>query len=196
MWFCQSAEPVVVAGREVADVERDQREPRDLRGLPLREETIGDASLIEHLDRARVQAARARAGDVLARRAARRSRRRRAPAPARPPASAPSVLLRRSPLRDSPSPHRVRIRRACSLLPRARFAPRPGTVRHDRGLAASPGIWHMLEVERGGGRHPRPAAPRVSPATAPGWAAYEPDATIHTIADCAPQCARRAIEHT
>src|SRR5690242_1612911 len=31
---------------------------------------------------------------------------------------------------------------------------RPATVRHDRGLAASPPLWHRLEVERGGGRTP------------------------------------------
>jgi hypothetical protein len=38
-------EPVVVAGREVADVEADVRESRDLRNLPLREEAVGDAAL-------------------------------------------------------------------------------------------------------------------------------------------------------
>ena len=38
---------------------------RDLGHLPLREEPIGDAALVEDLDRARVQAARARAGEVL-----------------------------------------------------------------------------------------------------------------------------------
>ena len=45
-------EPVVVASRKVADVERDQREARDLHDLPLREEAIRDSTLIEHLDRA------------------------------------------------------------------------------------------------------------------------------------------------
>ncbi len=58
-------EPVVVASRKVADVERDHREARDLHDLPLRQEALGDASLIEHLDRACMQAARARAGEVL-----------------------------------------------------------------------------------------------------------------------------------
>ena len=43
-------EPVVVASRKVADVERDQREARDLHDLPLREEAIRDATLIEHFD--------------------------------------------------------------------------------------------------------------------------------------------------
>ena len=41
-------------------------EPRDLRHLPLREEPIGDSALIEDLDGACVQAAGARADEVLA----------------------------------------------------------------------------------------------------------------------------------
>ena len=45
---------------------RDPGEARDLRHLPFREEPIGDAALIEHLDGARVQTARARADEVLA----------------------------------------------------------------------------------------------------------------------------------
>src|SRR3954470_20738732 len=60
-------ESVVVAGRKVADVETDHRETRDLHDLPLREEAIRDSALIEHLDSACVKAARARAGQVLAR---------------------------------------------------------------------------------------------------------------------------------
>ena len=44
----------------------DAGEPRDLGHLSLREEPVGDAALIEDLDGARVQAARARAGEVLA----------------------------------------------------------------------------------------------------------------------------------
>src|SRR4051812_49439765 len=60
-------ESVVVAGRKVADVETDHREARDLHDLPLREEAIRDSALIEYLDGARVQTARARAGEVLAR---------------------------------------------------------------------------------------------------------------------------------
>jgi len=46
----QQREPVVVASRKVADVERDQREAPDLHDLPLREEAIRDSTLIEHLD--------------------------------------------------------------------------------------------------------------------------------------------------
>jgi len=56
-----------VAGGEVADVQRDPGERLDLHRLPLREEPIGDAALIEHLDRARVQTAGARAVELLAR---------------------------------------------------------------------------------------------------------------------------------
>ena len=50
MRFLPQREPVVVARRKVADVERDHREARDLHDLPLREEAIRDATLIEHLD--------------------------------------------------------------------------------------------------------------------------------------------------
>ena len=50
-------EPVVVTGREVADVERDVGEPLDLHRLPLGQEAVGDAPLIEHLDRPGIEAA-------------------------------------------------------------------------------------------------------------------------------------------
>jgi hypothetical protein len=87
------AEPVVVPGGKVADVQPDGGEAGDLGNLSLGEEPIGDATLIEDLDGACVQAA------------VRRSRRRRPPAPARPPASAQSGLLRRSPPHARSSPH-------------------------------------------------------------------------------------------
>jgi len=58
-------EPVGVPGGKVADVEGDPGEPRDLSHLALREEPIGDSTLIEHLDRARMQTAGTRAGEVL-----------------------------------------------------------------------------------------------------------------------------------
>jgi hypothetical protein len=61
------SEAVVVAGGEVADVQPGPGEALDLHRLPRREEPIGDPALVEHLDRARVQATRARAGEVLAR---------------------------------------------------------------------------------------------------------------------------------
>ena len=89
-------EPVGVAGGKIADVERRRRQSRDLRLLPLGEKPIGDAALIEDLDGARVQTAGTRAGEVLARRVARRWQRRCPPAPARPPASDRSGRRRRS----------------------------------------------------------------------------------------------------
>jgi hypothetical protein len=58
-------EAVVVPGREVGDVERDVREPGDLHRRALREEPVGDAALVEHLDGARVQPARADAEELL-----------------------------------------------------------------------------------------------------------------------------------
>src|SRR5262249_50087047 len=51
---------VVVAGGEVADVQWDCREPLRRHRLSLGEEPIGDAALIQHLDRARQQTARSR----------------------------------------------------------------------------------------------------------------------------------------
>ena len=59
-------EPVVVPRGKVADVQRDPSEARDLRHLPLRQEAISEATLIELLDGACVQTARARAGEALA----------------------------------------------------------------------------------------------------------------------------------
>jgi hypothetical protein len=58
-------EPVVVPGGKVADVQRDPGETCDLSHLPLREEPVGDPALIEDLDGARVQTARAQAGEVV-----------------------------------------------------------------------------------------------------------------------------------
>jgi hypothetical protein len=55
-----------VARRKVADVERGHPEADDLHRLALREEALRDAALIEHLDRACVQTAGARTGEVLA----------------------------------------------------------------------------------------------------------------------------------
>ena len=110
MWFCQQPEPVVVPGGEVADVERDPGEARDLdRPVPRR-----------GTDR-RCHAGRAprwcgRAGRPRASRrapgwrVARRWRRRRPPTPARPPASAPSDRLRRSP------PHARSFRSLCAAV--------------------------------------------------------------------------------
>jgi hypothetical protein len=49
-----------------ADIQGDPGESRDLGHLPLCEEPLGDAALIEDLDGARVQAASARSGERLA----------------------------------------------------------------------------------------------------------------------------------
>jgi hypothetical protein len=46
-----------VASGEVADVEGDEREARDLTDLPFGKEAIGDSALIKDLDGACVQAA-------------------------------------------------------------------------------------------------------------------------------------------
>ena len=125
-------EPVVVPGGKVADVQPDPGEARDLRHLPLRRGT--DRRF--HADRGprwcasadRLRASRRGPGW----RAARRWQRRRPPTPTRPPASAPSDLLRRSPphARSSPPRHSIS----------ARFWLRPAILRHDPGLAASPPV--------------------------------------------------------
>ena len=47
-------EKVVMASREVADVESGTGEGRAANHLPLRNEAISDSPLIEHLDRAQV----------------------------------------------------------------------------------------------------------------------------------------------
>ena len=59
-------EPVGVPSREVADVQWRPDECRNLHRLSLRQEPIGDATLVEHLDGASVQAARPLAGKLLA----------------------------------------------------------------------------------------------------------------------------------
>ena len=52
-------------GRKIADVQTRDREPRDLRYLPFREEPVDDAALIEDLERARAQTAGTRTGKLL-----------------------------------------------------------------------------------------------------------------------------------
>ena len=108
---------VGMPGGEVADVQRDPGELADADHLSLREEPIGDSALIHDLDAACVQTTCSRAGEGPGRRAVRRSRRPRPPAPTRPPASALSDLLRRSP-------------------PRARSQPRRASISLSSGLAA------------------------------------------------------------
>ena len=65
--FLREREPVVVARRKVRDVEAVHREARDLHDLALRQEAVRDPTLIEDLDRAGMQTARAAAGDGLVR---------------------------------------------------------------------------------------------------------------------------------
>ena len=50
-------ESIRVPRGKVADVQPDRGEARDLGHLPLRKKSLGDAALIEHFDRARVQTA-------------------------------------------------------------------------------------------------------------------------------------------
>ena len=56
---------VIVAGGEVADVQRDLGERQHMADLPRREEPLRDATLVEHLDRAGMQPARPRSVDIL-----------------------------------------------------------------------------------------------------------------------------------
>jgi hypothetical protein len=63
----QQCQPVRVAAREVADVERDAGERGDLHRLSRLEEPVGDAPLVEHLDRPCVDPAGPCAVDVLIR---------------------------------------------------------------------------------------------------------------------------------
>src|SRR6185312_10370641 len=57
-------EDVVVSRRKIADVQRNTKVDGGIRAA-LREEPIGDSSLIEYLDRARMHTARARPQQLL-----------------------------------------------------------------------------------------------------------------------------------
>src|SRR3954447_14431987 len=59
-------EPVGVPGGKVADVQRGPGECRDLRYLSLGQEPIGDSTLVEDLDGARLQTACTGAWEILA----------------------------------------------------------------------------------------------------------------------------------
>ena len=132
-------EPVVVPGGKVADVQRDPGEPRDLRHLSLARGT--DRRF--HADRGprwcvsadRLRASRRGPGW----RAARQWRRRPPPTPTRPPTSALSDLLRRSPPHARSSPHsgrhhagRDQARRVPATAPRV-----PPSVRRPRATRTS-----------------------------------------------------------
>ena len=121
-------EPVVVAGREVADVQAGAGEPRDLRDCPAERNRSATprwsrTSIVREAGRPRGS----RRGPGWA--AARRSRRRRPPAPARPRASAPSALRRRS------------ARRGRSSAPSICTSPatRPGRLASAGDSTAAPG---------------------------------------------------------
>ena len=60
-------ESVVVPGREVTDIQGDPSERLHLHGLSLGQKPIGDSPLIEHLDRARLQASGSSAVEHLVR---------------------------------------------------------------------------------------------------------------------------------
>ena len=139
-------EPVVVPGGKVADVQRDSGEAA--RPEPPVPPTGTDRRF--HADREprscvsadRLRASRRGPGW----RAARQSRRRRPPTPTRPPTSALSDLLRRSPPHARSSPHRFVLAPPVRPQQHTHFAPpisvgsglRPAIMRHDPGLAASP----------------------------------------------------------
>ena len=53
--------------REVTDVQRNTREPHARMLLPLRQEPVRDPTLIEHFDRARMEAAGSRFAEILRR---------------------------------------------------------------------------------------------------------------------------------
>ena len=119
-------------GGEVADVQRDAGEPRDLRHLPLLEEPIGDPALIEDLDRAGVQTACARAGEVLI----------GAPLDDGDVDARERQLARQhQPGRTSSSDHH-----RMHLVPPIWLA--AAIMGHTRGLVSSPPVGYKLDVER------------------------------------------------
>jgi hypothetical protein len=122
-------EPVIVPGGKVADVQRDPGERRHLRHLSLREEPIGDATLIEYLDRARVQTARTRAGEFLA----------GAPLDNRNVDSRQRQLACEHQPCRAPADDNHRVPGLCRthFVPPSQLAS-AGVLRNDRGLEASP----------------------------------------------------------
>ena len=132
-------EHVGVPGGEVADVQRDAGEPRDLGNLSLGEEPVGDPALIEDLDGACVQPTCARAGQVPA----------GAPLDDRHVDARQRQLARQhQPRRASPGNHHCMLGHHCIPVPR--LVLRPAILRHHRGLAASPPVRYTLEMEGSG----------------------------------------------
>ena len=126
-------EPVVVAGREVADVETNVEKPATCMICPARESAR--RSRADRAPRWCASAGRPRAS-------------RRAPGSSRRSTMATSTFASASSAANiSPVGPPPAITTACLVM--------VATVRHDPGLAASPRVWHKLEVEADGGRAPR-----------------------------------------
>ena len=119
-------EPVGVAGGEAGEVEPGAAERGDLGHLPLRQEPLGDPALVEHLDRARVQAARARAGELLVLASLDDGDVDPRQGQLGPPASAPSDRLPRPPPHALQQPSSAPLIRLLRPLRRASMRAHPG----------------------------------------------------------------------
>ena len=132
------------------------------KGLPRGEEAVGDASLVEDLDGARVEAAGAHAHQLGAWNASPRAARRHRPAPARPPASVRW------------DPPRQRSRPPCRSAPPFPRAVVEVYVRVSRSITRDAGIWrhwpsssdHSRPISRTKEKHM--PNPRSSSSTEPG----------------------------
>ena len=149
---------VRMPGGKVADVQRDPGELPDLRppvpprGTDRRFRADRGPRWCVSADRPRAS----RRGPGW--RAARQWRRRRPPTPTRPPTSALSDLLRRSPPHALSSPFRDSLFR--------RFWHRPAMLQHDPGLTASLPVRYILRVPRSGTLgQPNACATPSTPAT-------------------------------
>ena len=132
-------ESVGVPGGEVADVQGDPGEPCDLSHLSLRQEPVGDPTLVEDLDGARVQAAGARTGEVLT------------VAPLDDANVDPrqrQLARQHQPRRASSGDHHRVLGHRHMVTPLLWVpAPESAIMRHDPGLAASPHVGLIMEVE-------------------------------------------------
>ena len=63
--FLPQRQPVIVPGREIADIQPHRRKSRDLGDLAFGEEAVDDPALIQNLQRARAQATGTRPGELL-----------------------------------------------------------------------------------------------------------------------------------
>jgi hypothetical protein len=120
----------------------DPREPRDLSHLSFREESVGDPALVEDLDGACMQTARARAGEVLA----------------GPSLDDDDVHPRQRQLARQHQPGRTASgdhhrmlghRHVVTPIRSGIQAPEPAIMGHDQRLAASPPVGPIMEVEAG-----------------------------------------------